>query len=80
MKCPYCNGEMEKGLIHSTQEISWIKGEKRLLFARADMYKDSVILSERSFWKGSACVAYNCQNCQKVIVDYSDESSDLNNR
>lgn len=27
MNCPYCNNEMEKGLIQSPHEISWLKGE-----------------------------------------------------
>ncbi len=26
MKCPYCNKEMEEGIIQSPQEISWKKG------------------------------------------------------
>ena len=36
MKCPYCNNEMEKGLIQSPQEISWLKGEKRKFFGEID--------------------------------------------
>ena len=49
MKCPYCNNEMEKGLIQSPHEISWLKGEKRKFFGRAEFHKDSVVLSELSF-------------------------------
>ena len=78
MKCPYCNNEMEKGLIQSPQEISWLKGEKRKFFGRAEFHKDSVVLSELSFMKGSACIAYNCPNCKKIVIDYADGSMDLN--
>ena len=78
MKCPYCNSEMEKGLIQSNNELSWFKGEKRKFFGRAFMYDDSVVLSEMSYIKGSACIAYNCPDCKKIIIDYADESHDLN--
>ncbi len=78
MKCPYCDNEMEKGLIQSPQEISWHKGEKRKLFGRAYFHTDSVVLSELSFVRGSAVVTYLCRNCQKAIIDYSDSNSDLN--
>ena len=57
MICPYCSNEMEKGLIHSPHELNWIKGERRKIFARAEFHKDSVVLSELSFMKGSACIA-----------------------
>ena len=78
MNCPYCNNEMEKGLIHSPQELNWIKGEKRKFFTRAFLHKDSIVLSELSMMKGSACVAYNCPNCKKIVIDYADGSNDLN--
>ena len=78
MICPYCSNEMEKGLIHSPHELNWIKGERRKIFARAEFHKDSVVLSELSFMKGSACIAYNCSNCKKIIIDYADGSMDLN--
>lgn len=80
MKCPYCGNHMEKGLIHSPHELSWIKGERRKFFARASLYEDSIVLSELSMIKGSACVAYNCPQCKKLLIDYSQEDSDLNNR
>ena len=28
--------------------------------------------------KGSACVAYNCPNCKKIVIDYADGNNDLN--
>lgn len=79
MKCPYCNIEMEKGLIHSPQELNWIKGEKRKFFTRAFLHSEAVVLSELSMLKGSACVAFNCPNCKKIIIDYANSESDLNN-
>ena len=80
MKCPYCEKEMEQGFIQSPHEISWKKGDKRPLFGRAQLYEGSVILSELSFVKGSAVTAFLCRDCQKVIIDYSDENADFNQR
>ena len=70
MKCPYCNNEMEKGLIHSPQELNWIKGEKRKFFTRAFLHKDSIVLSELSMMKGSACVDNNNQMVYNIIHKY----------
>lgn len=78
MKCPYCAQEMEKGLIQSPQEISWIKGENRTIFSRAKFHNDAVILSELSFMNGSAVISYLCRDCKKVIIDFFDGQSDLN--
>ena len=80
MKCPYCGNEMEQGFIQSPQEISWKKGDKRPLLGRALFHEGSVILSELSFMKGSAVTAFLCRDCKKVIIDYSDENADLNQR
>ena len=80
MKCPYCEKEMEQGFIQSHHEISWKKGDKRPLFGRAQFHEGSVILSELSFMKGSAVTAFLCRDCQKVIIDYSDENADFNQR
>ena len=30
--------------------------------------------------KGSAVTAFLCRDCQKVIIDYSDENADFNQR
>ncbi|WP_024861879.1 PF20097 family protein [Ruminococcus flavefaciens] len=80
MKCPYCKKEMELGFIQSPQEISWKKGDKRPLLGRAQFHEGSVILSELSFLKGAAVTAFLCRECKKVIIEYSDENSDFNQR
>ncbi len=78
MKCPYCGKDTEKGLLQSPYEISWFKGDRRHLFGRSEFHDGSVVLSELSLIKGSAVTAYLCRDCRKVIIDYSDETSDHN--
>ncbi len=80
MNCPYCGQAMEQGLLQSPQEISWIKGNKRRLFGRAELHEGSVVLSELSILKGSAVVAFLCRDCRKVVIDYGEKDSDLNRR
>ena len=80
MVCPYCGKETEKGIIESDIELNWKSGEKRTLLGNAEFHEGAVVLSERSFLKGSAVVAYLCRECKKVIIDYGDEKSDLNHR
>lgn len=80
MKCPYCGDEMKQGLIQSPHEINWIPGEKRKFFGRAMFHEGSIVLSELSMMKGSACVAYNCLQCQKIVIDYGESNVDLNHR
>ena len=77
MKCPYCDGEMEKGLIQSPHEIGWIPGGYRQILGRAEFH-GGVVLSELSIFKGSAVTAWLCRGCEKVIIDYAGGKADLN--
>ncbi len=76
MKCPYCNNDMEIGYIGSGQPLFWSKGESRQLFS-TQFDEGSVVLSKLSLF-GSAVKAFLCRECQKILIDYSDEHSDLN--
>lgn len=78
MKCPYCNEEMEYGLIQSSNAINWLKTEKRRFFFPPSFYRGSITLSTLSMLRGSAVVAYNCRTCKKLVIDYGDPASDLN--
>ena len=69
MKCPYCNKDMERGVIQSAQEINW--QHKKHLINRSDMHEGAVCLSPRSFWTGSSVEAWLCRDCSKVLIDYS---------
>ncbi|MBE6731790.1 MAG: hypothetical protein E7564_08890 [Ruminococcaceae bacterium] len=80
MKCPYCQKEMEKGLIHSPHELNFIKGEKRKFMTASFLHDNSVVLSKLSYLKGSATIAYNCPECEIIIIDYKNGKNDLNNK
>lgn len=67
MDCPYCHGEMEKGVIQSPQEISWKR--KRAFFGAAELHEGSVVLAELSLLKGSSVTAFLCCHCKKIVID-----------
>ena len=74
MICPYCNNEMEKGVIQSQHEIAWLK--KKSFFGRSDLYDGSVVLGDFSFLKGSSVVAWLCRGCCKVVIDYQENENE----
>lgn len=78
MKCPFCGEPMTDGIIQSPQEINWHSGGRKRIVNAAWLYSDSLVLSERSFWRGSAVRAARCGLCRKIVIDYSDPASDLN--
>ena len=65
MKCPYCNEEMERGYLKSSQRIHWGK-EKALGFLPDD------IKLTKDFWKGFFegfyVEAYHCRHCGKIVI------------
>ncbi len=69
MKCPYCNREMETGVIQSPHEIAWKR--RKSLVGAAELQEGSVVLAEHSFMKGSTVTACLCRHCNKVIIDVS---------
>jgi predicted RNA-binding Zn-ribbon protein involved in translation (DUF1610 family) len=77
MKCPYCGKDMIYGVIQSPQEINW-KPKKAKIFGAGFFHKDSIVLSDFNSC-GSAIIAYNCQDCKKILVNYDNNECDYNN-
>jgi len=70
MKCPYCDKEMEKGIIQSMYPLSWNPGEKRKIFTtRGDLHEGGIVLSDMNIIKGSAVLAFLCRGCKKMVID-----------
>jgi len=76
-KCPYCGKELEKGYIQSPRPISWLP-RKVKMFTRANFTeKGAIVLSEGSELSAPCAIAYNCNICKKIIIDYKDNSCDF---
>ena len=74
MICPYCEKEMEEGMVQSRYPLMWRKGLKRYRWNN----KEDVTLSSSLIY-GAAVKAFHCRDCKKIIIDYADPHYDLNN-
>ncbi len=68
MKCPFCQGEMKKGWITSSREISFSENKRGLLSIGND--GEDLVSFWTMLWKGTNVIAYDCTECKKIIVDY----------
>ena len=69
MKCPYCNKDMQQGVIESNHILRWKKTGN--LINRFKAHDHAVRLSRGSFVKGESAEAWLCRDCCKVVIDYS---------
>ena len=71
MKCPYCNEDMILGYIESRDGI-FCEPKSHFVKALNRINKDAISLANRDDRLSSDSVyAYRCDNCKKVIIDYS---------
>ena len=70
MTCPYCQKEMESGVIQSPHEIAWTRKRRRYPFRARflPLSEGSVVLAEHSYF-GSTVEAYYCRACRKIVID-----------
>ena len=68
MKCPYCNGTLKKGHIYGDRyTLKWLDAENNLflgIFA-----KGALSIGDHKSMRPRV-LAYNCEACKKMIVDY----------
>ena len=70
MKCPWCDNEMVKGWMQSSRRVLFttIKSEWGLNIKD----KTDIVLTANNFSNPTA-IAYHCDKCKKVIVDYTEK-------
>ena len=71
MKCPCCNREMELGYIQCRDGVTWTK-KKYFWLAFSSWQIDSVSLANGAAKNSRAVYAYNCSDCKKIVIDYSE--------
>ena len=69
MNCPYCNKEMVKGIVQSMRPIFFTEKEHKFFIFPDIALKGEISLSSHNR-TNPHCVAYNCPDCKKVIIDY----------
>lgn len=69
MKCPYCDNEMEQGLLQGMRRVAWVKKQHKLSL----LPKQGEILLENNTFNDFIFSAQICKSCKKIVVDYSDK-------
>ena len=72
MKCPYCSNEMNIGVVQSARQIFFTDKPHKNFFFPDKGVNSEVLLSTHN-WIRPSCVAYHCESCKKIIIDYSVE-------
>lgn len=73
MKCPYCEKEMTLGYIQCRDGLNWTLNKQPIAaLSSLAAYKQSLANGAAS--GSSAVYAYNCTECKKVIIDYSEQA------
>ena len=70
MKCPWCKIEMVDGFINSARKVVFSEKPNDDFFFLAG--RECINLTQHN-WTRPSAKAYHCENCKKLIVDYSIE-------
>lgn len=70
MLCPYCNTEMEKGVIgqHDLTPITWVSENPK----ENSFLPIHKTIKLTALLKGGEITTYHCENCKKFIIDEND--------
>lgn len=69
MVCPYCNNEMEQGLLQGMRRVAWVKSQHKVSLHP----KQGEILLENNTFNDFMLQAQICKKCKKIVIDYSDK-------
>lgn len=72
MNCPYCCDLMEKGYIENGRgRLLWTPDGSKVPFCYPFIQGKSVLLGDNGGGPllGSACTAFFCRKCEKIIID-----------
>ncbi len=68
MKCPYCEGEMEKGLIESSEPINVMKEVRAINRPKED--DGEFNLAKPKFGRHAHVDLWLCRECRKIVIEY----------
>ena len=70
MKCPVCGKEMTAGMLQAGRAVYFVDEEQSYLLLRPN--GAAVLLTTENFSDPKNDTAWRCQDCKKVVVDYTD--------
>lgn len=71
-ECSTCGSEMKKGYIQSSNRLAWVPKVAKLS-VEPSLSEGSVLLSNQNRFTINYVVAFLCENCKKVLIDFSDK-------
>ena len=75
MKCPFCGGEMEIGVVQSARSMFFAKEERSLFFWEGAIKRRgeiSLLSGAQLYRDRESLPAFHCEGCKKVLIDYAD--------
>jgi hypothetical protein len=72
MNCPFCQKDMESGMIQSARQIFFSKIRKKFIML-ADSLEGDIVVAKMDWLFSSYSHAHHCPDCKKVIVDLAAE-------
>ncbi len=72
MLCPYCQKEMEKGLLQGGSILVWVKKKHHISLNP----REGEVVLDRNYLSGPAVPAWICKACKKVIAEYEEKHTD----
>ena len=69
MKCPCCGKDMTAGFVQSGRAFYFKENQKKSIWGNI-AEKDDILLSTNN-WYVPTAAAYHCNDCKKVVIDYS---------
>ena len=79
MDCPYCGGPMEKGSIENGRgQMLWTPAGSKIPLAYPFRQGKCVWIGDNGGGPllGSACTAFFCRKCKKIVIDLKHASED----
>ena len=67
MKCPYCGGPMEQGLIASAEPINFLKEVH--IINQPKKKNGEFMLAKASMSKRATVDAFLCRDCRKIVIN-----------
>lgn len=70
IECSTCGSEMRKGYIQSSNRLAWVPKVAKLS-VEPSLNEGSVLLSNQNRFTINYVDAFLCENCKKVLIDFS---------
>lgn len=69
MNCPFCQQEMEDGVLQSTHDIYWLKEPVRFPGKPSRHKGAEWVFTQDTVWDHPFIRGHRCPNCHAIVID-----------